>query len=66
MSLYPTTAQLLRDSNRPYSRVAKDLKISQRWVYMVANEEHKDPGVNKIEAVYTYLTGRDLKLVDAA
>ena len=63
MGLYATTAKHLRESKKPFTVIANDMGVSFKWVYDYSNESMKDPGVNKSERLYTYLTGRSLKLV---
>lgn len=64
--LYQTTAALLQETRKPYDVIAQDTGLSERWIYDVAGEKMKDPGVNKVEALYIYLTGVPLRLVDIA
>lgn len=63
MGLYAVTAQHLRESKKPFSSIARDMDVSMSWVYKYSKEELGDPGVNKTERLYEYLTGRQVKAV---
>ncbi|MBC8273275.1 MAG: hypothetical protein H8E49_14670 [Gammaproteobacteria bacterium] len=62
MSLYAVTAAHLRASPKSKKAIAADLGVSFRWLYYFENEEIGDPGVEITQRLYTYLTGKQLKL----
>ena len=65
MNLYATTAAHLRASPKSRMVIAEDIGASFRWLYYFENEQIGDPGVERTQRLYTYLTGKDLKLVEA-
>lgn len=58
------TVQLLR--NRPpdlsYRKISKEAKLPLRWLEQFAQDKIRNPSVNRIEALYEYLSGTELKV----
>jgi hypothetical protein len=63
-SLRDTTLKLLR--NRPvtktYRVIQTETGLPEGWLKSFANGQSVDPAVNRIETLYTYLSGRTIKL----
>ena len=57
------TIELLRESPKSVPMIAEDCGVSVRWLKYLKADKWDDPGVNKIERVYTYLTGRQIRLI---
>ena len=64
--LYETTLAVLRQSHLPMQRIAQDVGVSEPWLHKMKAGGIPDPGVKKCEALYCYLTGRELKLVSVS
>lgn len=45
-----------------YDVIAEEIGVSARWVEQFANGGIKDPSVNKVEALYEFLTGNTLNV----
>ena len=43
-----------------WKRLAKELGVTVAWLRQLANGEIKEPGVNKIERLYTALSGKSV------
>ena len=65
MNLYAVTAAHLRASPKSKKAIAADLGVSFRWLYYFENEEIRNPGVETTQHLYTYLTGKEIKLKEA-
>jgi len=52
--------------NRPitktYRIIETETGLPEGWLKSFANGQSKDPAVNRIETLYTYLSGRAIKL----
>lgn len=63
-SLRDKTLELLR--NRPVTKTYKiieaETRLPEGWLKSFANGQSKDPAVNRIETLYTYLSGRAIRL----
>ncbi len=64
MKLYAATRKLLADTKIMQKHIAKDMGVTKVWLYKFQRHHMKDPGVEKTERLYTYLTGHKLQLVD--
>jgi len=60
-SLLERTTTLLRSSDKTVTVICRDTGISRRWINYLKAGEYKDPGVNKIETLYNYLSGKKLR-----
>lgn len=58
-SLYEETIKLL-NNGADISQVAVKTNLQYDWVNKLKRGDIKDPSVNKVQAVYEYLTGRPL------
>lgn len=58
-SLYEETIKLL-NNGADISQVALKTNLQYDWVNKLKRGDIKDPSVNKVQAVYEYLTGRPL------
>jgi transcriptional regulator with XRE-family HTH domain len=58
------TTLLLLDATAldDWKRLAKELDVTVGWLRQLANGEIKEPGVNKIERLYSALSGKTVKL----
>lgn len=45
-----------------YEVIAEECGVSARWVQQFAADTIADPGVAKVEALYTFLTGKELDI----
>lgn len=59
VSLYEETIKLL-NNGADISQVASKTNLQYDWVNKLKRGDIKDPSVNKVQAVYEYLTGRPL------
>jgi len=50
------TLKMLRKSDIPMSTISNDTGLGVRWLYRLADDDYKDPGIKKIERLYSYLT----------
>ena len=61
--LLKATVELLDQTNREdWKRLAKQLDVTVNWIADVANGQIKEPGVNKIERLYSALSGKSVEL----
>lgn len=58
-SLYEETIKLL-NNGADISQVAVKTNLQYDWVNKLKRGDIKDPSVNKVQAVYEYLTGKPL------
>lgn len=56
--LMSRTQELLRKSDIPYSKIFLDTGITQNWLSKFVCDKIPEPGVNRVEALYTYLSGK--------
>jgi hypothetical protein len=56
--LMQRTREALAMTDRSYNKIYYDTLIPPNWLSMFASNKIKDPGVNRVEKLYTYLTGR--------
>lgn len=56
VTLMERTISLLKETNIPVEKITKDTKLSFYWVTRFRRGEFKDPGVNKVECLYDYLS----------
>ncbi len=61
-SLHEATRKLLLDTPIPVMRISKELKISYVWMMKFRNGEIQDPGANRVQSLWEYLSGRDLEV----
>lgn len=59
-TLMRRTRELLVQTNTPYIEICKTTNISPHWLSLFANDQIPDPSVNRVEVLYTYLTGAPL------
>ena len=57
------TIDLLRETPISMKQIAKDLDLNERWLFFFRKGHFDDPGVEKVERIYVYLTKKPLKLV---
>ena len=62
MDLKATPLRHLEATPKSYAQIAKEIGVTERWVYYLADGRYDDPGVKKIQRLYTYLTGKEIKL----
>lgn len=55
MDLLSETLRLLRETSVPYSKIAKEAKVSLRWLYRFADEDFEDYGILRVQRVYEVL-----------
>lgn len=56
MNLYKETMNLLKNANVTKAQIAKEAKVSLRWLGYLASEEKPDYSVSKVQRVYDYLS----------
>jgi hypothetical protein len=56
--LLPITKRLLRETQQPFSEIAKGAGVKLRWLHMLANNEIPNPGVVGVQKVHDYLAAR--------
>lgn len=64
MSLHERTLKLINERNHSitYEKIANDTGLNPVWLRYFAIGKFKDPGVNKVQKLYSYLNGKDIKL----
>lgn len=65
-SLQETTFALLCNTPLPIKKIASDTGLGEPWLARFKSSQDYDPSVNRVETLYVYLSGRELKLVDVA
>ena len=61
-SLHLRTLKLLSESDIPLTQVSADTGVNYFWLRSFRYGQIKDPSVNRVQAVFEYLTGRPLPL----
>lgn len=54
------TQQLLKDDPRSILSIYEQSGIPFHWLKKFANNEFKNPSVNRVSCLYTFLTGKDV------
>lgn len=54
-TLLNKTIDLVNQSDKNPSELAKETGLGERWLYNFANGVYSDPGVNKVERLYNHL-----------
>lgn len=54
------TRQLLKDDPRSILSIYEESGIPFYWLKKFANNEFKNPSVNRVSYLYTFLTGKEL------
>lgn len=62
LSLMKTVQKLLKDDPRSIPEIYRESGIPFYWLRKFADNEYKNPSVNRIEFLYTFLTGKELQL----
>lgn len=57
-TLLTETIKLVNQSELSVTQIAKGAKVKYRWLKYVLDGTFKDPGVNRIERVYNFLSGK--------
>ena len=57
-NLYNKTLHLLEETSVPMVEVAIGANVGLRWLYDLRSGRFSDPGVNRIERIYNYLSSR--------
>lgn len=65
-SLQETTFALLRQSPLPIKKIAEGTGLTEPWIHKFKSSKETDAGSNRVQTLYTFLSGRELKLVDVA
>lgn len=61
-ALMKRTLELLNAASHTHLEVFTATGIKPDWLTRFINGKIKDPGVNRIEVLYGFLTGRDLEV----
>lgn len=56
------TRELLKASEQPYPDIFRATNIPENWLSRFAAGRVDDPSVNRVEALYRHLSGRQLEL----
>lgn len=56
--LLTDTIRLMETTNESAVSICKAVNISTRWYQKIKSGQCSDPGVNKIERLYTYLSSK--------
>lgn len=59
MNLLLTVQQLITESKIPSKEIAAGAKVNLRWYHFFLKGKYSDPGVNKIQRLYDFLTDAD-------
>jgi hypothetical protein len=59
-NLHNSTLQLLSNTTIPLQEIAKETRVGYRWLCDFKNGRFTDPGVNKTERLYRFLTGQSI------
>lgn len=62
LTLHAATLQLLHKSDESLLIIHKESKLPYYWLRKFSSGEIADPSVNRVQALYEYLTGRELTL----
>ncbi len=54
--------QMLKDDPRSFPEIYNETGISFYWLRKFASGEYKNPSVNRVEHLYTVLTGKALEV----
>ena len=60
-NLYNTTIRLLRKDLRPLYQIANETKLSYHWLCKLKRGSIRGPGVDKIQPLYEFLSGKKLQ-----
>jgi len=55
-NLFEITMNLLNSSDLPMNEIAKGSRVHTRWLYDLKKGRFADPGINKIQRIYKFLT----------
>ncbi len=61
-SLLTKTRNRLICSDKSYLQIYRDTGLTPNWLSMLAQGKIEDPGVNKVQKLHEYLTGRALEV----
>lgn len=61
-SLYRVTLELLRSGKLTNIEIHKRSGVSFGWLNNIRYNEVRDPGVNNVQALYEFLTGKKLDI----
>lgn len=59
-TLMSRTVKLLRRDTRSLTQISFDAQIPVDWLKRLSSGRLRDPGVNRMQALYEYLTGKQL------
>lgn len=64
LSLHEKTLLLLdaRRKNEPLTKIAESAGLNYWWLVQFARHRNNDPGVNGVEKLYRFLSGKQLDL----
>ena len=61
-SLHTKTLDLLKENKLTLPELYRETHIPFYWLKKFSSGEIKDPSVNRVQALYEYLSGRKLKV----
>ena len=61
-TLMEKTSELLNNTQIPIEKISSETTLTFYWLTRFRRNEFKDPGVNKVEILYEYLTGKNLSV----
>lgn len=62
MTLLEKTVQLLNKEGVDLHEIHSQTNLHYAWLVRIKRGDFNDPGVNKIQELYEYLTGKTIKL----
>jgi len=64
MDVLDEVLRQLRSTKEPFSAIARECGVSQRWLYRLVNGDYRDPGVRKIHRLHRFFTERAATMSD--
>jgi hypothetical protein len=61
-SLLEKTIQLLRESEESYFQIYDKTNLHPNWLSSIATRRNRDPSVNRVQALYEYLSNNKLSV----
>lgn len=61
-SLHEITLELLKKDERPLPIISRESGVSLPWLKKLKSREIEDPSVNRIQKLYEFLSGSQLKV----
>jgi len=59
-TLFERTIQLAKSSGMTVPQICRGTGLRQRWLHRLLDGDFKDPGVNKIQKLYEFLSNKKI------